>query len=117
MGREPRESGFRILKGATDGHRSTRMRMLYLCFISVHLWLNFLILFFHEQSQRRRESVQKRLVADGPDLAVAEETRQRQRTKLLGDGLRIVIGLAEQILAPAIAAAEQPRHGIAPAER
>ena len=63
-----------------------------------------IVLLFHKQRQRRRVAVQKILVADGPNLAVAEETRQPGEIKMRLHQRRIVARTAEKVFPAAIAA-------------
>jgi len=60
-------------------------------------------LFFYKESQRRRVSVKKVFLGHRPDLAIAKETCQAKRPEPLLDHVCIMIRLAKETLAPAIA--------------
>src|SRR5436190_9997839 len=61
-----------------------------------------------EQRQRSGVAVQKIAVANRSDFAVAEKAGQPQRSELLLNQSRVVVGMAEQQLPPAIATAQAP---------
>ena len=50
--------------------------------------------------------MEKVLVADWPNLAIAEETCQTKRSKPLLDHLRVVVRPAKQVLPPPVATAQ-----------
>jgi len=63
-----------------------------------------LVLLFHKQRQRGSVTVQKILVADGPDFPVAEESSQPGQRKMFLHQRGIVARPAKKIFAAAVAA-------------
>src|SRR5688572_29306220 len=65
----------------------------------------------HDQRQAGGEAVDEGLARYGSDLAVAEEAGERYCAKVVGHGLRVVVRVAEQADAAAVAGEQQPAHG------